>query len=479
MITTPTDLQIPHRLPVVPGVVLHGSYLLTDREPCERGDTLEAFVLPDQKLALVVADVVGHGLAASMAVAQVRAVLRERLVAGVGLVAAATAVDTFLRHVPELGGVTACVVLLDPTTGVAEYVAAGHPGPVAVAPDASVWRPEPHPCPPLGLGASGQLPHVGTHQLAGHDLLLLHTDGVSSGDAHFDVAVAQALEAAAHEADPAARIDALCSELLVSLVPDVGLTDDAVLLGALRIPQPVSMAALLPASRASIGSVRSELDHWLDEVGAGLLDHASLVQAVDEITTNVVDHAYPVRDGMLRAGARLERSGRAIVTVTDRGTWPAGEPHGHGMTMAAALTDSFRVERGVDSNTVEMCHELSRSVNLLEAVPVAPARDAEWETELEVDSGPGWVSASGPVDDLSCELFRTALTKASEGGQPRVVVDLTAVSRLASPGVQALHELCDAGTEASRDVVVIAIEDSLVARVLTVTAVPHRTIDPF
>jgi len=474
--TTPTDVQVPSRLPVVPGLVLHGTYLLTDREPINRGDTLDAVVLPDHRLALLVADVVGHGFAASMAATQARTVLRERLVAGAGLEAAAEALDGYLRHLPEIGGVAICAALIDPVTGDVEYVAPGHPGPVVVSPDRTVRRPRPPTYPPLGLGQEGPAAEVDSLRLGPGDLLVLHTDGLIGADADFDDAVVRALDQADRDADPAALVDEFCAETFQGLVPPTGIPDDGVLLGALRVPEAAPLAVSLPARRASIAHVRQALDHWLDEVGAGLLDHAGLVQALDEITTNVVDHAYPGTEGTLSAGARLDPSGKAVVTVTDHGAWPEDAPLGFGLMMAAGLADSFRVVRGRAGNMVELCHELTRPVSMLQAVPTETAPEPDWEADLELETRPGKVSVRGAVDDLSAEIFHAALNEASEAGNRDLTVDLTGVTRLASPGVQSLHEFHLRGRQSGSEVAIVAEEGSCVARVLEITAVPHRTV---
>ncbi|WP_110205374.1 SpoIIE family protein phosphatase [Nocardioides daejeonensis] len=478
MPTTPTDVQVPSRLPVVPGVVLHGSYLLTDREPINRGDTLDAVVLPDHRLALLVADVVGHGFAASMAATQVRTVLRERLLAGAGLLGAVAALDGYLRHMPDGCAVTLCAAVLDPVTGDLEFVAVGHHGPVVLSRDGGLWRARTTPTAPLGVGEPPR-PEVGLVRLAADELLLLYTDGLPPGEVDPGVVAAQVVRhgSVAGRGDPASQLDSLCTQVLQEMMPPGGAADDAVLLAACRMPEPEALTTNLPARHSSVASARQALDHWLDEVGAGLLDHTGLVQAVDEVTTNVVDHAYGARsgDGGLELAARLDRTGQAVVTVTDHGLWPADAPLGFGLMMAAGLADGFLVNRGRDGTTVELRHELARPVGILQAIPeqARPVPLPDWDQELELETRPGRVIVRGAVDDLSVDIFHAALHEASEAGNRPLTVDLREVTRLASPGVQSLHEFRQRARAAGEELVVLADAASGVARVLAITAVPY------
>jgi PAS domain S-box-containing protein len=74
---------LPAALPVLPGAELAATYLPADMESAAGGDWYDAVVRPDGRLALVVGDVVGHGVTAVAAMSQLRAVLSERLGAGV------------------------------------------------------------------------------------------------------------------------------------------------------------------------------------------------------------------------------------------------------------------------------------------------------------------------------------------------------------------------------------------------------------
>ena len=72
---------LPAGVPVLPAVQIAASYRLADADTAAGGDWFDALPLPGGRVALVVGDVVGHGVAASAVMGQLRVVLHERLAA--------------------------------------------------------------------------------------------------------------------------------------------------------------------------------------------------------------------------------------------------------------------------------------------------------------------------------------------------------------------------------------------------------------
>ena len=66
-------------LPVLPGVDLAGRYLVAAQDQAAGGDWFDAVPLADTTVALVVGDIVGHGVAASAAMGQLRSVVNAVL----------------------------------------------------------------------------------------------------------------------------------------------------------------------------------------------------------------------------------------------------------------------------------------------------------------------------------------------------------------------------------------------------------------
>ncbi len=132
-VETLQDALLPADLPVLPGYRLAARYLVAGAEQGAGGDWFDALTLDDGRLVLVVGDVVGHGVCASVVMSQLRAVLLELLTSGADLVHVLARLGRFVARVPGGHGATVCVVALDQVTGTFEYATCGHPPPLVVA----------------------------------------------------------------------------------------------------------------------------------------------------------------------------------------------------------------------------------------------------------------------------------------------------------------------------------------------------------
>src|SRR5262245_25623569 len=63
---------LPAEVPVLPGLQIGASYLLSDADTAAGGDWFDAVPVVGGRVALVVGDVVGHGIAASAVMGQLR-----------------------------------------------------------------------------------------------------------------------------------------------------------------------------------------------------------------------------------------------------------------------------------------------------------------------------------------------------------------------------------------------------------------------
>ncbi|WP_203335732.1 SpoIIE family protein phosphatase [Nocardioides limicola] len=442
---TATDLQVPGVLPVLPGVSLAGRYLLTETEPSDRGDTLDAFDLPGGRVGLMVVDVVGHGFPAALVANGVRSVLRERLGSGISLGTAVESLHRLARQVPEAATTTLCAVVMDRRDGAVEYIAAGHPAPLvwgATGPPRSLGESRGR---PLGTGAQVQ---TGRTRLEVGESLLLVTDGILGGvgeAGELERAIVHARARLAMDTDsPALRDEEVCAELLAA-VPAPGLLDDAALLLMRRIRPAKPLALTLPATPRQFVVARERVGAWLDSLGAGLADRVSLGHAVHELIANVIEHAYGASaDGVFQLTGVLTDDGTAVIMVTDHGRWSSGSAGGRGLVMAAGLTDDLRIQRTDRGTAVEVRRRLGRPVPFLASVPI-PEVDALFESGrgpgLRTESTEGRLTAAGPIDDVTVEAFETALWETTRVGTADAVIDLTGVTLLASPGVQAIFDM--------------------------------------
>lgn len=162
-------------LPKVPGVELAARYR-PSAEDVVGGDWYDLVPLPGGKLAVVVGDVAGHGLAAASVTAQLRHALRAQLLRAGGPASALTLLNEVTSALLPGELATVVVAELDPGTGDVVVASAGHL-PVLHAHDGGAEYVMGGRGPALGVldrptYAEAQL------TLAGDDRLLLFSDGL-------------------------------------------------------------------------------------------------------------------------------------------------------------------------------------------------------------------------------------------------------------------------------------------------------------
>jgi phosphoserine phosphatase RsbU/P len=190
-------------LPVLPGLFIDTFYRPAEGLATVGGDWYDCFSLPDGRIVLAVGDAVGHGLAAVRAMDTARNAFRTVLLNGTSL-ADSTAQCNTVVHLGGPGYVTACVFVIDPVTGEAEYVNAGHPAPVMRHADGSTTTLDG--ATGTVLGPLPDLEYRSTALTIGPgDALFLYTDGlIERRDADLDVGLAW-LTAAVRASGPLRR----------------------------------------------------------------------------------------------------------------------------------------------------------------------------------------------------------------------------------------------------------------------------------
>nr|WP_052478715.1 ATP-binding protein [Kibdelosporangium sp. MJ126-NF4]CEL20238.1 Serine phosphatase RsbU, regulator of sigma subunit [Kibdelosporangium sp. MJ126-NF4]CTQ97464.1 Serine phosphatase RsbU, regulator of sigma subunit [Kibdelosporangium sp. MJ126-NF4] len=111
------------------------------------------------------------------------------------------------------------------------------------------------------------------------------------------------------------------------------------------------------ADPGKLRAARRELVRWADQLHLGTNLTQDIVLALDEATTNAVEHAYLGRTGPVTLFAGCDRSGHCAWTVvSDNGTWrtPRTGPttRGRGLLLMAALADEFDVTSIASGTTV-------------------------------------------------------------------------------------------------------------------------------
>ncbi len=215
------------RAPRVEGVDLVATYLPATTYQLG-GDWWDSFELADGRVALVVGDVAGHGVAAASAMVQIRTTLRAFLFDGHGAAECLDRLDSFMDRMLPDQLASAVVVIVDRAQGTLEIANAGHPPPLLLEGSSARFL-ELDAKPLLGVGS-----HPATSlafDLAPDATMLLYTDGlIERRGLDLDVSLEQ-LRVAALDADVADLV-AWLEWLVVDLA--VNEDDDTTLL-ALRL----------------------------------------------------------------------------------------------------------------------------------------------------------------------------------------------------------------------------------------------------
>ncbi|MFI1302862.1 SpoIIE family protein phosphatase [Streptomyces sioyaensis] len=170
------DALLPHRLPALSDVRVTGRYLPGTRGMDIGGDWYD--VIPTREgVALIVGDVEGHNVAAAAVMGQLRSAVRAFASAGQRPGDVISSTNRLLVDLDPGPLASCCYVRLDPGSGVARVVLAGHCPPL-------LRRPGGHtealdlPCGPLlGVTEAANYPESDVHFLPG-SILALYTDGL-------------------------------------------------------------------------------------------------------------------------------------------------------------------------------------------------------------------------------------------------------------------------------------------------------------
>lgn len=334
---------LPSALPSLPGVTTTARYLPAGDGAEVGGDWYDVIPLPSDRVALVIGDVMGHGLREAAIMGQLRTAVRT--LADLG-----QAPDELFYHlnslVSDLGDdyfATCLCAVYDPTSRLCTITTAGHPPPVVVHPDGTHYFADLPNNPPLGTAA---LPYeTTTLELPEGSLLALYTDGLIQGpNGDIDKGMAELSRRLARTPEPgSADLETLCSGLLADLPGESRFRDDAALLIArTRASAPQDIACWqLPDDPKAAGQARKHVQDQLTAWGLDELVFTTELLA-SELVGNVIRHARgPIT-------LRLLRSRALICEVTDRSlTMPRirraadTDEGGRGLQLVAALAERW------------------------------------------------------------------------------------------------------------------------------------------
>jgi serine/threonine-protein kinase RsbW len=313
------------------------------------GDWHDAFRLPNGALGLVVGDVVGHGLDAAAAMAQLRGAVRA--LAAVSSPAELLArLDSFVDSLPAAFMTTLVYVELDPRTGSMRYACAGHPPPLIVSATGAsrlLWEAR---SAPLGLEFNAERVES-VDRLEDGERLVLYTDGlVERRREEIDVGLARLLHRSQHDVATADFVDRLCNDMGVD-----GTGDDICVL-AVTLVRARSFATFCASRPEELASLRKQLRSWLGSLGCPAEVSGDIVLAVSEAAANSIEHgAAPDGRGISVAG-RAD-NGTISVVIRDHGRWKVpgrSSNRGRGLPIMRELMDTVFVESAEDGTVVRM-----------------------------------------------------------------------------------------------------------------------------
>ncbi|MEU9307461.1 SpoIIE family protein phosphatase [Streptomyces sp. NPDC048256] len=350
---------LPRSLPRTAAVDAASRYLPAARAGVG-GDWFDVIPLSGMRVAMVVGDVLGHGIQASATMGRLRTAVRT--LADIDL-----APDELLTHLDDLVvrlseeaggdgdpgevGASCLYAVYDPVSRRCTLARAGHPPPVVLRPNGPARRVELPAGPALGLGG---LPFESAElELAEGSVLAFYTDGlVESREREVDSALRLLSDTLAAYSD---SLDETCDRILHALLPPGGAADDVALLLARTRGLPASQVATwdIPADPSLVAPIRKQA---VDQLSRWGLSDASFTTelVVSELVTNAIRYgAHPIRLRLIHDAATL------IYEVSDTShtaphlrrakTWDEG---GRGLLLVAQLTQRWGSRHTPEGKTI-------------------------------------------------------------------------------------------------------------------------------
>ncbi|MER5916089.1 SpoIIE family protein phosphatase [Streptomyces sp. NPDC001982] len=324
-LTLQRDL-LPHHVRGGAAVEVASRYVPADMDHGVGGDWFDVIGLSGARVALVVGDVVGHGIHAAATMGRLRTALHtladldlppDELLAHLD--------DTVQRlneeneadaddpdQVPAAVGATCLYAVYDPVTRRCTMARAGHPPPAIIDPQGRVTFPDLPAGAPLGLGLGVLAFDSVELELPEGSVLAFYTDGlVESRDNDLDVGMRRLGAALAQSGR---SLEDLCSEAIETLPARTHSDDVTLLLARTRALQPARVASWdLPNESAAVRTARHlaarQLSAWEME---------PLIATVELIVSELVTNAIRYGGGPVRL--RLIQHQVLTCEVSDAGT---------------------------------------------------------------------------------------------------------------------------------------------------------------
>ena len=215
-------------LPSLSGLETAARYLPATASLAVGGDWYEGLVLGSARMALVVGDVSGHGIAAAADMALIRGMVSALLHSGVATSDVFSELSVLLSQRIDRLLVSAALVVVDIEHETVTFATAGHPPPLLLLPDGEVRRLDSANSRLVGVPGGRRVADTAPYPRGSK--LVMYTDGlVERRDRPFDDGINLAMSRLHAISESATGVD-IIDELIGELIGDYGAEDDIALL---------------------------------------------------------------------------------------------------------------------------------------------------------------------------------------------------------------------------------------------------------
>ncbi|MFH9982115.1 SpoIIE family protein phosphatase [Streptomyces sp. NPDC017179] len=356
---------LPQQLPEHSAVSAASRYLPAAARAGVGGDWFDVIGLSGARVALVVGDVVGHGIHAAAAMGRLRTAVRTLADVDPTPEELLTRLDDLVsRQSEESGaddgadparggaadvGTTCLYAVYDPVTGRCALARAGHPAPIVVAPDGSADFLDLPSGPPLGVG--GVPFETAEIEVPEGSLLAFYTDGlVESRQRDLEAGLEELRQVLT---EPCDSLEALCDHVVKTLLPEPPADDAALLLVRPHSLDETHVATWdIAAEPAEVARIRARTARLLASWGLEEIGFVTEL-VVSELVTNAIRYGQPPIQ------MRLIHDRTIICEVSDASSTA---PHlhqarifdegGRGLMLVAQLTQRWGTRHARDGKTI-------------------------------------------------------------------------------------------------------------------------------
>lgn len=323
------------------------------------GDWFDVIALPGSRVALVVGDVVGHGLHAAATMGRLRTAVHnfstldlppEEILGHLDdLVGAIDQDESESDGGQAMTGATCLYAIYDPVSRRSVMARAGHLPPALVCPDGTVEFPDLPAGPPLGLGG---MPFESAElELAEGTQLAFYTDGlIEDRNRDIDVGIEHLRRALAHPGRPP---EESCRAVLNALLSARPKDDVALLIARTRVLGPDRVAEWdVPRDPSAVAGMRAaavaKLDEW---------DLSELAFSTELVLSELVTNAIRYGSGAIRVRL-LKDQGLTCEVADGSSTSPhlryaaSTDEGGRGLFLVAKVAERWGTRYSADGKII-------------------------------------------------------------------------------------------------------------------------------